>query len=175
MACIYDDGEDGYNVWSCGGNLHNDILVVYSRRRPIVIMAPLETDPLLPQGRSAPEISGYGFRNPSNFNDYPPQSEVMEEAGEFEGKDDAQALRDGGGFSPLRVLVVLFAIVVGLAMIITLLSPGTADRPQSPPQDDAPTIQARVNRILMENPLIGLATLMYLNSFNRADRTLRWS
>lgn len=138
-------------------------------------MAPLETDPLLPQGRSAPEISGYGFRNPSNFNDYPPQSEVIEEAGDIEVKDDAQALRDGGGFSPLRVLVVLFAIVVGLAMIITLLSPGTADRPQSAPQDDAPTIQARVNRILTENPLIGLSILMYLGSFNRANRSIRWS
>ncbi len=109
-----------------------------------------ETDPLLPKGSSAPEISGYGFSKAQ----YQPQNEVVDPDKNVDG-DEEQSIPGYEGFSPLRTLVVLFAVVVGCAIFITLLFPGSFHTPSDKPVDDAVTIRARVNKILSENPLIG--------------------
>lgn len=121
-------------------------------------MAASETDPLLPQGSSAPEISGYGFSRPSKAR-YQPQKIVIEQT-EY-AKDEDVEDRSTEGFSPLRILLTLFTIVVGLAVFVTLLLPGTLDTPWRGPKDDTRTIEARVNKILTENPLIGLESRSY--------------
>lgn len=109
-----------------------------------------ETDPLLPKGSSAPEISGYGFSKTQ----YQPQNEVLDPDKNVED-DEEQSIPGYEGFSPLRTLVVLFTVVVGCAIFITLLFPGAYHTPPGEPVDDAVTIRARVNKILSENPLIG--------------------
>ena len=109
-----------------------------------------ETDPLLPKGSSAPEISGYGFSKTQ----YQPQNEVLDPDKNVDD-DEEQSIPGYEGFSPLRTLVVLFTVVVGCAIFITLLFPGAYQTPPGQPVDDAVTIRARVNKILSENPLIG--------------------
>lgn len=116
-------------------------------------MAASETDPLLPQGSSAPEISGYGFSRPAEAR-YQAQRNVIERTEYVKDKDVEN--RSTKGFSPLRILLTLFTIVVGLAVFITLLAPGSLDTPWRGPKDDTSTIEARVTKILTENPLIGL-------------------
>ena len=126
-----------------------------------------ETDPLLPRGKSAPEITGYGFGNEAHVHyqikDKASENEVMvEEAGD-ESFDQVETTA-----SPLRTICYLFFIVVLFSLFITLLIPkGLGDRWQDPrddPPTDPPTIEARVNRTLSESPLIGLYILMYLLS-----------
>ena len=114
-----------------------------------------ETDPLLPQGNSAPEITGYGF---SRLARIPKQtrSEVIDELEDVEDKYDERAIQTARRLSPLRILVTLFTTVVGLALIITLLSPGTWDTLRHPPKDERSAIKARVDKILADTPLIGL-------------------
>ena len=114
-----------------------------------------ETDPLLPKGASAPEISGYGFSRPSKVQ-YQTQSEVLDRDENVEDEDNSPTSTGFEGFSPLRTLIVLFTIVVGLAMLITLLVPGTINGPGEKPKDDTLTVRARVEKILSENPLIGI-------------------
>lgn len=114
-----------------------------------------ETDPLLPKGASAPEISGYGFSRPSKVQ-YQTQSKVLDRDENVEDEDNSPTSTGFEGFSPLRTLIVLFTIVVGLAMLITLLVPGTIDGPNDKPKDDTLTVRARVEKILSENPLIGV-------------------
>ncbi len=118
-------------------------------------MPPSETDPLLPQGVSAPEISGYGFSRRSH-NQNQKWSEVIDQVEDGEDKGDGPADQTDGRSSPLRTIVALFTIVVGLALFITLLIPGTWDAPWQAPGDDGSAFQARVDKILKENPLIGL-------------------
>lgn len=134
-------------------------------------MPPSETDPLLPQGSSAPEISGYGFSRPSKAPYFQTQTEVtvQPESEGSEGKDDDQFSSSSGGFSPLRTLITLFTIVVGVAIIITLLVPGALDSPWHAPRDDTTTIHARVNKILAHNPLIGP---LQLHASNLAETVL---
>ena len=109
-----------------------------------------ETDPLLPKGSSAPEITGYGFSK----SQYQIQNEVVDPDKNVED-DEEQSNPGYEGFSPLRTLGVLFAVVVGCAIFITLLFPGAFRTPSDQPVDDSVTIRARVKKILSENPLIG--------------------
>ena len=109
-----------------------------------------ETDPLLPKGSSAPEITGYGFSK----SQYQTQNEVVDPDKNVED-DEGQSNPSYEGFSPLRTLVVLFTVVVGCAIFITLLFPGAFRTPSDKPVDDTVTIRARVKKILSENPLIG--------------------
>ena len=119
----------------------------------------LETDPLLPKGASAPEITGYGFTRPSKIH-YQTQSEAVSPIDNQEDKDQEWEYASPTSFSPLRTLISLFAIVVGLAVFITLLAPGVFDMPKgSRPKDDPATLDARVNKILSEIPLIGIQYL----------------
>lgn len=113
-----------------------------------------ETDPLLPQASSAPEISGYGFSRPSKVQ-YHTQSEVVQREEDIDDREADQATPNAAGFSPLCTLISLFTIVVGVAIFITLLVPGAFDIPLEKPKNDSLTIKARVDKILSENPLIG--------------------
>ena len=114
-----------------------------------------ETDPLLPKEASSPEISGYGFSRSSKVQ-YQTQSEVLNQDEDVEGNDNSPTSTGFEGFSPLRTLIVLFTIVVGLAIFITLFVPGTIDGPGDKPKDDTLTVRARMEKILSENPLIGV-------------------
>jgi len=113
-----------------------------------------ETDPLLPKGSSAPEISGYGFSRPSKTQ-CQTQSEVVDQYEDVEARDKEQANPNTASFLPLRTLISLFVIVVGLAFFITLLAPGAIHTPGKKLKNDPVTISARVDDILSENPLIG--------------------
>ncbi len=134
-------------------------------------MAPSQTDPLLPQGSSAPEISGYGFSGPSKAR-YQTLNEVIEETEYIE--DERAEDRSTKDFSPLRILLTLFMIVVGLAVFITLLAPGTLDTPWHGPKDDTSTIEARLDKILTENPLIGPLNRVYSVGSIISDIIIRW-
>jgi len=131
---------------------------------------PSETDPLLPQGNSAPEITGYGFSQGSHPKYHHKgkdiENEVFVEEAEDAGGESFDQINTTS--SPLRTLLSLFLIVVLFGLSIALLVPkGLGDRWQGP-TDDPPTnpqtIEARVNKILSENPLIGLYIFMYLSS-----------
>ncbi len=127
-----------------------------------------ETDPLLPQGNSAPEITGHGFSQGLNpdykYKNKAVENEVFTEEAEEAGDESS----DNTTSSPLRTLFSLFCIVVLFAFSITLLIPkGLGDRWQGPkdePHTNPQTIEARVNKILSENPLIGPYISMYLST-----------
>ena len=125
---------------------------------------PSETDPLLPQGNSAPEITGYGFSKAST-SDYQYSNTALQNAVVVEEEGEEYPDQFGTTKSPLRTLLSLFSIVILFALFITLLIPkGLGDRLQSPidePKTGPKTIEARVNKILSENPLIGLYTSIY--------------
>lgn len=124
-----------------------------------------ETDPLLPQGDSAPEITGYGFSKELNanyqYNNEALENEVIVEEIGNQSYDQVETTS-----SPLRTLFSLFSIVVLFAFFITLLIPkGPGDRwhgPRNDPPTNPQAIEARVNKILFENPLIGLYISVYL-------------
>ena len=119
------------------------------------LMSSSETDPLLPQGNSAPEITGFGFSKLVRVQKRT-RSEVIDQVEDIENKHEERATQTDGGLSPLRVIITLFTIVVGLALIITLLFPGTWDTLRHPPKDDErSTIKARVDKILASTPLVG--------------------
>ncbi|CAD6574605.1 MAG: hypothetical protein ASARMPRED_006825 [Alectoria sarmentosa] len=115
---------------------------------------PSETDPLLPRGKTAPEISGDGFSRPSE-SQYQIQNEVIDYPEDIEEKRDQQARPSYGDISPLRTLFAIFIIVVGLAMFVSLLVPAAFGPPwNKAPKDDALMLKARVDKILAETPLI---------------------
>ena len=118
------------------------------------VMPSSETDPLLPQGNSAPEITGHGFSKLARIQK-PARCEVIDQLEDVENKDKERAAQIDTSLSPLRILVTLFTIVVGLALIITLLFPGTWDTLRHPPKDERSTIKARVDKTLANTPLIG--------------------
>ena len=116
---------------------------------------PSETDPLLPRGNTAPEISGYGFSRPSKPQ-YQTQNEVLDYPEDIEDKSKQQSRPSYGDISLLRTILVIFVLVVGLAMFVSLLLPGAFEFPwKNAPEDDILTVKARVEKILSETPLIG--------------------
>ena len=121
---------------------------------------PFETDPLLPKGNTAPEISGYGFSKPSESQYH--QNEVLDspqyEYIENENESEQKARPSYTDISPLRTIFVILVVVVSLAMFFSLLMPGAFESPwnkNKAPKDDALTVKARVDKILSETPLIG--------------------
>ena len=117
---------------------------------------PSETDPLLPRGNTAPEISGYGFSRPAKPQYQTTQNEVLDYPEENEYKSEEQLRPSYGDISMLRTILILFVVVVGLAMFISLLLPGAFEFPwNNTPKDDVLTVKARVEKILSETPLIG--------------------
>ena len=118
---------------------------------------PSELDPLLPANRTAPEISGYGFSNPSRYRS-PEPSEVKADTALRDDEDDrvSEESDPTTAASPLRTIIALFTVVVGVALLITLLiGGGPGDALRSPDKEPA-KIKARVKKVLSDNPLIGL-------------------
>lgn len=136
-------------------------------------MAHSETDPLLPQGSSAPEISGYGFSQPSKLR-YETQSEVVDETEYVEDKN--APTQSPPSFFSLRVPFVLFTILVGLALIITFFAREPSDTPpRRGPKNDTSNIDARVDKILTETPLIGPPTGQCSIDSIISDTGIRWA
>ena len=118
-------------------------------------MAPTVSDPLLPQGESAPEISGHGFSKRQNRDYHTHQVEVLDHAEEYDAKDEGQAVQSSENMPVLRIMITMFMIVVGFAAFVTLLFPKTFDVPWHSPKGGPSSTKARVDKILSENPLIG--------------------
>lgn len=139
---------------------------------------PSETDPLLPHGDTAPEISGYGFSRPSQ-SQYQIQHEVLDypEEQDIEDKQEQEAGPSYGDISPLRIFLVMFMIVVGLAIFVSLLIPSAFDPPwNKSPKDDASTVRARVDKILAETPLIGHPAFFFCHCLSMGSNSrIRWA
>ena len=117
---------------------------------------PSEIDPLLPKSNSAPEITGYGFTKGSESSrsrESSPEQQHRRPLGlDKEAKDQIS-----GGPSPLRTMLMIFMIVVGLALVITLSIPGVVKPVLNRPNNNSsPSISSRVDSILADTPLIGL-------------------
>lgn len=141
-------------------------------------MAPSETDPLLPQGSSAPEISGYGFSRPSkpryqNQTQTQAQSEVVDETEYVQDKN--APTQTSPSFFSLRVPLVLFSLLIGLALIITFFAHEPSDTPWRGPANDTSNIEARVDKILDEAPLIGPPSGPYSVVRIYSDTGIRWT
>lgn len=96
-------------------------------------------DPLLPHNDVSPEIIRSG------------DGRVKDIANERESNEKPHR----AATSSLRSLLAMFTFVVGIALVITWLSPG-AGRGSSPaPTSPAGDLTPRVNKILSTNPLIG--------------------
>ena len=128
-----------------------------------------ETDPLLPKGNTAPEISGYGFSNPWATKNLD-QNKISDQSQEDQDTLEEKTVEASGGFLPFRTIIAIFTTVVGLAIVITLLIPGALDNLWNKPTGDELTIKARVNKILSETPLIGRPNLVLLMDCKRSDR-----
>ena len=138
---------------------------------------PSETDPLLPWGKTAPEISGHGFSKPSD-SQYQIQNQGFDydSSADVEDKREPQRRLSYGDIPPLRTILVIFVLVVGLAMFVSLLMPGAFAIPWNrEPKDDVLTVKARVGKILSETPLIGPLAL-YLCQYlgTSSNSTIRW-
>ena len=105
---------------------------------------PSESDPLLPKGKPAPEISGFGYSPTPN-----------EDPGDEEEKTTRRDYRSQISTSPLTIILALFTIVVGIGLFVALLAPGGLGAPDEIPRNHTPPSTARVDKILSENPLIG--------------------
>lgn len=124
---------------------------------------PSDTDPLLPKVQTAPEISGHGFSTPSQ-SQYQVQNEVTDSPEYIESESEHKEPSSYGNISPLRSIFAIFVVVVGLAMFVSLIMPGAFEFPWNKfPKDDAPTVEARVDKILSETPLIGPPVLFLLH------------
>ena len=147
---------------------------------------PSETDPLLPRGNTAPEISGHGFSKPSQSHyqyqypyQYQTQDEVLDYPEYIENKSEQKARASYGDISPLRTIFVIFVLVVGLAIFVSLLMPGAFEIPwhnSKAPKDDALTVKARVDKILAETPLIGPPALLFRHHVGTSSNSrVRWA
>lgn len=104
---------------------------------------PSELDPLLPQNRTAPEISGYGFSKQTSIA-YERQEESTEEPS-----------RTAIATTFLSTICVLFTLLVSVALLIALTVPRALNSPNDDGSGDNSTVAARVEKILSETPLIG--------------------
>jgi hypothetical protein len=99
---------------------------------------PSEEDPLLPRNKGAPEIN-YGHSG--------------EEVEIYDINDTKSTTNIT---SPIRAFFVLFTVVVGLGLLVTLFAPGGVGFPSDRyPRNETLSIKTRVEKILSENPLIG--------------------
>ncbi|KAL9127377.1 MAG: hypothetical protein Q9217_003733 [Psora testacea] len=129
---------------------------------------PSETDPLLPQANSAPEVTGYGFSK--SLNAPPSNGSLNEHYSTAEDRGKEEAYRSNGDESPLRTIIALFTIVVGVAFVITLAITGSHVPTLKNPEDGgATTIKARVDKILSETPLIGLGIPFALRKIHMSN------
>lgn len=137
---------------------------------------PSETDPLLPRGNTAPEISGYGFSRPSESQDQI-QHEVVDDPEDIQDKSEQKAHPRNDTMSPLSIFFGIFVVVVGLAMFVSLLIPRAFDPPwNKTPEHKALTVKARVDKILAETPLIGRPAFSLLYRVGTSPNgRIRWA
>lgn len=104
-----------------------------------------EQDPLLPRNEGAPEINyGYSREENETFRAFEQRKEV----------DDDETAVDTS--SPIRAFIALFAIVVGLGLLVAFFVPGGVRLPWDRyPKNEPLSTKMRVEKILSENPLIG--------------------
>lgn len=131
-----------------------------------------ETDPLLPKGNSAPEITGFGFSRPltnradlyneaiQTYNQDPEEEE--EDLPEYSAQNNeaSQRQRDIAS-APCHTFAGLFSVVIIIAVIITIFNPGVLDIIWDPSDWAAPWdpntpggLATRVSKILTSTPLI---------------------
>ena len=104
-----------------------------------------EYDPLLPRNQSAPEITGYGYSKVSNTE---AQSEIMGD------RDDGSTKEPRTSW--IKTTFLLFTIIVTLGLFLSVVVPGGFDLSWGGDgSKEGLTINARVNKILADNPLIG--------------------
>ena len=135
-----------------------------------------EVDPLLPKGKGAPEISGYGFSDSGKDSS---SIDSQDERYSWAGNNSmTRKNRFKEDFSPLRIILVLVWLVVGLALIAVLFSPGVLNPALGRPHDSdsAPSIGLRVDKILSDVPLIGssISFKQYTVELG-SDDGLRWA
>ena len=117
---------------------------------------PTEFDPLLPRGKPAPEISGYGYSKTPNE-----QYQERQEQQQAESDDDAPKQVDQTTMSPLRAFFALCTIVILFAIFIALLVPGVLGSLwEGPVKNETLTFKARAEKIMSETPMIGQLTLI---------------
>jgi hypothetical protein len=103
-----------------------------------------EEDPLLPRGRPTPEISGDGYPKLQIY-----QQEIYvndEDNDSYEPTDNASALNS---------ILAVFTVFLGVAFLILLLYSDNYRPPWRLPTSKPMTVEARVQKILTETPLIG--------------------
>lgn len=141
-----------------------------------------ETDPLLPNNEPAPEIVGYGFSRAWKKDEHD-QSHTYSSA---EIADDSEVeqsqVQSDADLSPMRTVIMVFIIVVAFALAISSMITGMhGSREQAPrvgPPKRGATVEARVEKILTENPLIdghidlaGLIRYVYRNNIYDSNFT----
>ena len=140
---------------------------------------PSETDPLLPQGNTAPEISGFSKPSVSQYQNQDEVLQVLDYPDDIQDKSEQKARPSYADISPLRIIFIIFIVVVGLAVFVSLLMPGAFEFPwnKSPKaKDDALTVKARVDKILANTPLIGPPALfIYHHLIASSNSTSRWT
>lgn len=123
--------------------IHETVINVYSSTAAETSAMPSELDPLLPQTRSAPEISGYGFAEPASNEE------------QRLGNHEESTSPSSNTHSSLSRIIALFTVVVSLSLFIALVLSGISRSKVENPQRDNATIAARVDKILSQTPLIG--------------------
>lgn len=117
---------------------------------------PAETDPLLPDNESAPEIVGYGYSRKPNNSDYRSQPQSTEATDEGYKETESQG---GADSSPLGTILTMFTVVVCFGLFLSLLISGksgnSSKAPQVAPSKPSTSITTRVEKILSDHPLIG--------------------
>lgn len=116
-----------------------------------------ELDPLLPQTSSAPEISGYGFSPGTKFKNHNQRDHhVYDDEADEADEGDESSIQKSTNPSPLRIIISIFILVVGIAFLVSLLVPGGLDSSWKSPRKRNLTFKARTDKILSETPLIGV-------------------
>lgn len=133
-----------------------------------------ETDPLLPKGNTAPEISGPGFSSKSARASH--SADQGHTFKSYEDVSDQKSQVTPRGTSPLTTIITLFVTVVAFGGIISLLVPGDSHLPSkghnSPPT--RPEIGPRVEKILSETPLIGWLIRCIIITCSISNKLGRW-
>ena len=114
-------------------------------------------DPLLPNNEPAPEITGQGFSRRSKKGQREEVCPSYTAEISQESEDKAPVNNDDAGVSPMRRVLIVFIIVVGFMLAISSLFTSRLRSDQPPlinPSKPSRAIEARVKKLLTENPLI---------------------
>lgn len=122
-----------------------------------------EVDPLLPRNKPAPEISGYGYTKPNasaevTFEGAPPCYRNYDDSVKDEDVDDDTSATSPSAKSALGTICIIFIFVVLLVFVASIALPGglggSQPAPEPVPGRPPSTVEARVDQILNNTPLI---------------------